>query len=911
MRRLRDGLIAAIQPSVILSLGLIALSAFGALLALFLLPEEPLAFGVFEGSVILGSPRALAALSVLPLFIAFALRSRTDLSVLANVVATGLRVVSYSLVVLVLSSPQRVREEKRLAHAVLFDVSDSMSDRDLEDLAARINAAKLQPPPLFLRFASRPERIEPSEDNALHLERPEASEETDLASALLYAAALLPSDHHRRILIVSDGRETQGDAAAVAARLAEIGIEIHALRFHADIPGEIALLGIDAPPKVEASRPFTLRAKVETTRPARVRLELKQGGLPNALEPYKELDLDAGVHTVEVRSIAHHAGPLDYTLTLTTKDEDRFEGNNRLALNLSVEGRPSVLIVSTARSRTHHLADALSAAGFEVSRTTPASLPTSREAFAHYRGIFLVDLHASDLSDARQRALLDAARLDGITLVYSGGERSYGLGDLQGTRLAEALPVSIEGEKSLERPALALSLVIDKSGSMAGVKMELAKQAARAALDLLSPEDLIQIVGFDSRPARIVRMQSVRNRLGIRREIAGISASGGTAIVPALEMAHADLSLARAELKHVILFTDGQARESGTLELVRRMRAEGITVSTIGLGSDVERALLERIASLGGGRSHFTADPHHIPRLFVNETRAAMRSSAIEIPASIRQVGRSPALRGIPFGDAPLLRGYIATRIKPRPVELLLETSTGDPLLARRKLGLGSLYAWTSDLEPRWASGFLRWRYFSVLLAQLLREEESEESVERLAIEIKRRGRHVSFHSDAISSSGELLSGHSARFSLMSASTSAPVRNSASRRTPPSLQVGNAREVAPGVYSGSFELPDFASYRLALELYSGEALIARGESPIVYSYPDEWAALGVDESALEELTRLGGGALHNELDSFNAAPIPPSRYRERIVLLPLSLALLAFLLDLLIRRTRLFDRLPR
>ena len=875
----------------------IALSVALTVAAFFALPSAPVELELFGQPLILRTPRAFAALALLPLFIVFALRSRTDLSPLPLSLATLSRALSYALLALALSDPARVIEETRLAEALLIDVSDSISDEDLEQLSERILSARFDANPIVIRFAEHARRVEPEEGATLELTRPKKTgetSETDLAAALLRAASLMPSDHHRRILIMSDGRETRGDAAATAARLASEGIEIHALRFDAEIPAEVALIDIEVPAKIEASRPFYLRAKVEATRPARIKLALKQGGLPNALEPMKELEIEAGVHTVELRSIAHHAGPLDYTLTLSSSGDDRFDGNNHLAISVNVEGKPSALIVASARSRTSHLADALTSAGFEVSRVAPSALPTSRGALGFHRGIFLVDLHASELNDARQRALLEAARADGVTLIYSGGEKSYGLGELQGTRLAEALPVSLEGEKKLERPALALSLVIDKSGSMSGVKMELAKQAARATLDLLNAEDLIQIVGFDSRPTRVVRMQSVRNRMSIRRTIGAISASGGTAISPALEMAYADLSITRAELKHVILFTDGQAREAGIPELVRRMRAEGITVSTIGLGSDVERSLLERVASLGGGRSHFTADPQHIPRLFVNETRAAMRSSAIEAPVAIRQLRRAPALAGIPFAEAPLLRGYIATRIKPRPAELLLETSSGEPLLARRKLGLGSLYAWTSDLEPRWAAGLLRWRHFSAFLAQLLRDEESEEELERLTIETSRAGRELSFYSDAIDTNGELLSRLDARFKLVD-------------QRGESVAEGEARERAPGVYGGSLTLPEYAAYRLVLELLSDGAVIARGEAPILYPYPDEWAALGVDEAALERLSRLGGGAVHDSIDSFIAAPIPPSKVMTRASFWLLLGALLAFLLDLLIRRTRLFD----
>ena len=74
--------------------------------------------------------------------------------------------------------------------------------------------------------------------------------------------------------------------------------------------------------------------------------------------------------------------------------------------------------------------------------------------------------------------------------------------------------------------------------------------------------------------------------------------------------------MTRARIKHVILLTDGQSPEEGIPELARVMRTEGITVSTVGLGADVNRGFLQNLASLGGGRAYLTNDPNNIPRIF-------------------------------------------------------------------------------------------------------------------------------------------------------------------------------------------------------------------------------------------------------------------------------------------------------
>ena len=86
-------------------------------------------------------------------------------------------------------------------------------------------------------------------------------------------------------------------------------------------------------------------------------------------------------------------------------------------------------------------------------------------------------------------------------------------------------------------PSVAMALVIDRSGSMTGLPLEMAKAAAKATVDTLSSDDLIEVIAFDSAPTRYVKMQPARNRSRIENDIARIQPGGGTEIFPALDAA--------------------------------------------------------------------------------------------------------------------------------------------------------------------------------------------------------------------------------------------------------------------------------------------------------------------------------------------------------------------------------------
>jgi len=195
----------------------------------------------------------------------------------------------------------------------------------------------------------------------------------------------------------------------------------------------------------------------------------------------------------------------------------------------------------------------------------------------------LSDVARGALGDKRMNAL-DAFVRAGGGLLVAGGAQSFGAGGYAGSPLEPILPVRLDLPEKLDEATLALALVIDKSGSMSGPKMELTKEAARATAEMMPPSDLIAVIVFDSQATPVVRLQRAANRARILSDISRIQASGGTNILAGLREAVDELLSARARKKHVILLSDGQSGYDGITDLLETAAGAPITVSAVGVG---------------------------------------------------------------------------------------------------------------------------------------------------------------------------------------------------------------------------------------------------------------------------------------------------------------------------------------
>ncbi len=172
------------------------------------------------------------------------------------------------------------------------------------------------------------------------------------------------------------------------------------------------------------------------------------------------------------------------------------------------------------------------------------------------------------------------------------------------------------GQSQKVRLPLQVVLVLDRSGSMQGARMQNAQQAAVFFLDNLETGDSVAVVSYASNVRVDVPLQAITpaTREHIRQIIYGISVGGGTCISCGLETAESLLAATKAEVaSRVVLLSDGQANSGITdtdalATMARRMEQSGVTTSTIGVGLDYNEDLMAQVAISGNGNHYFVED---------------------------------------------------------------------------------------------------------------------------------------------------------------------------------------------------------------------------------------------------------------------------------------------------------------
>lgn len=727
----------------------------------------------------------------------------------------------------------------------------------------------------------------------------------DLAGATELALALVPPGTPGRLVVASDGLETRGDVAAVAAQAAARGVPLDALARRGAEPLDALVSRVSLAGPVLAGDRFALHADVylagaptaapvttpseatpaEATPPEATPPEagvLKAATLATfrngVLVAERAVALAPGRNRVSVEVTEEAAGEFRYDVAVTLPGDEEAR-NDRAGVDVVVGSAPGVLLVSEAGVWADLFAGALAAQGLDVTASPPSALPADPAALAAHGAVVLANVPAAALGTGQQVALEAAVRDLGVPLLLLGGENAFGPGGYYETPLERLSPTSSLVPR--EAPELAIAFVLDRSNSMrqyAGdqVRLDIAKAAAISAHELLPEGARSALIVFDSTARTLVPLGPAADDAAFRAAITELDPRGGTNLYPALVAAYDELADAGAATAHVIVMSDGLSQPGDFPGILAALRGRGVTVSTIAIGPEADAEQLREVARLGGGAFHASRDFAALPRIMTHEVLLQSGELTAEADAAPAWADRrAPFLRAWP-DELPPVAGYVPTSLKPDArLHLSVTDEKGEtmPLLASWRHGAGEVVAFTAHAAGPWTAAWLAEGGYAGMWAHLVRQLATAPVEAAPAVRLTRDGDELRVEANSGAVVLELPDGTTRRL--------------------------DALQVAPGAYLATAYLTQVGTYRVS----AGDAA-ARLHVPYLARLDRSRA----DPARLTAVARASGGAVVADLAA--VGPVSAWRWRRAPAWPVATLAALALLLlELTLRYAP--DLLPR
>jgi uncharacterized membrane protein/Mg-chelatase subunit ChlD len=653
-------------------------------------------------------------------------------------VALIVRFVMIGAFILLLAEPRAVRRSDTLSVVYALDVSDSMGTKVRDQALGWIMQTATQKPPkdeagLVVFGNDAAVELPPRQSFPFEaINSRVARDGTDLGKALSLAAAMLPEEHQGRIVLLTDGNETEGSVLAQLDELKSRGIAVDVLPVGFAYDKEVWIERLDLPRVVKAGETYEATVLLNSLAPGKGTLRLSENGKP-IFE--KEVTFEAGKSRFTLPLYLREPGYYEYAASIEVPaGEDGWKENNIALGDIYLRGEGQVLVVTDARSDARDwepLVAALKASerivqvrmGYELPRDAPSLLPYDLIIFANA---------PADAFDAPQlQAVRDAVYNLGTGFVMLGSLHSFGPGGYHRTPIEEVLPVEMDVRQKKVLPKGALAIVLHTCEFAEGNTW--AKRMAKEAMRVLGAQDDVGLIAYTWGAANNNGYNWIfpLTPAGEYEKLTPLINKAEPGDMPdfqtPMQMAFTGLKDNDAALKHLIVISDGDPSPP-TPALIQQFIAEKISVSMIAInphgGQDI--SIMQSIAQQTGGRYYFPQDPSQLPAIFIKEAKTLKRSMLQNKVFTPEVEFPSPILKGI---DAtPPLRGYVLTTAKPRSSTILRvppskeEPDQLDPLLATWRFGLGATAAWTSDLGAAWAQDWIGWEKYRAFVKQLAQE---------------------------------------------------------------------------------------------------------------------------------------------------------------------------------------------
>ena len=609
---------------------------------------------------------------------------------------------------------------------------------------------------------------------------------TDLATALTYTGSLFKNPEVAKIIVISDGMETDGKCANVVRELAAQGIEVNAVYFPGERPTqEYQIEGITTPDyNVIVGETFKMTVSVRSSYVGDAKLELFDNDT-NTPKLTKDIQLAEGTQDIEIEHII--TTPELHSLSVRISlGNDSCKENNIYQTYVNIEKFNKILMVERNTGESEKLATLLkgknelfeidllnivaptASANDEVYNQGLAAVPTKVDELRQYDQVIMVNIANADMPKGFDELLYSYVNDFGGGLFTVGGNKTDASGNpvMDGTNYVPNAynkeDMHVDGEETLYQqmlpvkaieytPPIAVMLIIDRSGSMdlpAGTqgdtKLEIAKQAARECMKALTERDFCGVVTLEEKYTEQMQLTPMTQQAKIHKAIDDIVPGGGTVFEDALRGAVKVLQAENnVERRHIILITDGKPSDTydtygKAIEEAVGHPTKKVTFSFAIIGTDIpssDKADMQAAAKLGEGQFHQPADVTQLPNLIRDELHMDSIKS-INYEDFQPQISiYNNVVSGIPQVEIPNLSGFYGTKAK-QDAQVILKGKFV-PIYAEWDLGAGRVGSFTCDLNGVWSADMMENIVGQQLILNMINSVFPTKSIRPHSIEVE------------------------------------------------------------------------------------------------------------------------------------------------------------------------------
>ena len=731
---------------------------------------------------------------------------------------------------------------------------------------------------------------------------------TNINEALSYAGSLFKENIIKRIVIISDGKETnKSNIVSVVEALQENDVLIDAIYLDNNIKEgtpELQISQIDYNESTFLNKEESVDVLIESSIPSEVRGVIKMSG--NGNEVLKKCKLNKGLNVISIPLDTTKGGSFDYKVEI---DLDSFkEGvdtskyNNSMSFRQEVSSEVNVLFIGDTYKEEPTLnklyKDTKYNGLYKVDEYLGhKDVPYTVEDLCKYDEICLsnVDIRELKHSDQFIESLELVVQEFGKRLITVGNTYIQKTDDRRLSRFAKMLPVSYGNNNSDEK---VLALVLDISRSLQFEdKVNIAKKAACTILDLLNKNDMVAVIGFAGDVEYLQTITSADDINTIKDKINSIVLKQGTFLGTGLEAAYNTLKDLPYNKKEVILISDGLPygpQKETAIEAANNLRKKNIPLSAINTNSPKGAAFLQQLVSAGLGNYYFCKSSNDIVDLVLTDVADDVKETVIEKGTYELKLHKNKLLDGIT--TLPSIHGYYFNEAK-NHTKVLLSTSYTSrggveydvPIYTKWSYGNGEVATLATNLSNSWASEWSSSGDSGMLL-------------DRLAYDlIPEKKQDTAFIFD-VEMGGSIAN---VKIKAPTVSVGADITLTA---TAPNKKVSNLAILYDGeYYTCELEIGDMGLYKLDLAYKIGNKE-HKGSYSFVVSYSDEYDSFTSYEasSLYHMVTENGEVSEDGKLELKNDSSYVES-YLYDFTILFMAITCVLFVTDICVRKLRLED----